>query len=456
MAIEIVVLAGGKGNRMRSNMPKVLHRLADKALIDHVLDQVSPMGPVHVVVGYLAEQVQQHLAGREVQFAFQAQQKGTGHALAQVMDSIGDDKQILVVFGDVPLIRRETLVKLMEVAGDNVGLLTLHAHDPAGYGRIIRDTNGAVKAIVEHKDATPEQQAIHEINTGIMSLPAAKVRQWLGQLHNNNVQGEYYLTDVVALAVADGLHVRALSVRNEQEVAGINDRLQLAELERSYMRLKADDLMRSGVSLRDPSRIDIRAEVENGFDCEIDVNVVLSGRIKLGNNVRIGAGCILEDVELADGVVIYPYSLLSKVRVEQDAEIGPFARLRPGTLVGDSARVGNFVELKNTHLGAGAKVNHLSYLGDASVGEYSNIGAGTISCNYDGLDKHRTVIGERAFVGSNCTLVAPIEIGDGAYLGAGSVLTRTAPAGQLTLARTRQKTLVGWLPPKDRKPSDPA
>ena len=451
MAIEIVVLAGGKGSRMCSNMPKVLHRLAGKTLIDHVLDQVIPMGPVHVVVGYLADQVQEHLQRRPVQFALQAEQKGTGHAVMQVMDKIADDAQLLVVFGDVPLVKRETLDRLMEVAAGSAAVLTLHTKDPTGYGRIVRDKIGAVKAIVEHKDATPEQRAINEINTGIMSLPAGKLRNWLSRLRNINAQGEYYLTDVISLAVEDGVHVRALAVKDELEVAGINDRVQLADLERAYMRAQADRLMRQGVSLRDPERIDIRGTVETGHDCEIDINVVLSGRVKLGSNVRIGAGCILEDVDLADGVVIYPYSLLSQVRVAQDAEIGPFARLRPGTEIGESARVGNFVELKNTRLGAGAKANHLSYLGDAEVGDYSNIGAGTISCNYDGVNKHPTIIGEHAFVGSNCTLVAPITIGDKAYVGAGSVLTKTAPAEQLTLARTKQKTLEGWIPPKERQ-----
>lgn len=450
MAIEIVVLAGGKGSRMCSNMPKVLHRLAGKSLIDHVLDQVSPMGPVHVVVGYLAEQVEQHLQSRRVQFALQKEQKGTGHAVMQVIDKISDDKQILVVFGDVPLVRRETLDRLMEVAAGGIAVLTLHAKDPAGYGRIVRDKIGSVKAIVEHKDATSEQRAITEINSGIMSLPAGKLRDWLSRLRNINAQGEYYLTDVVGLAVDDGVHVRALAVKDELEVAGINDRVQLADLERAYMKAQAERLMRQGVSLRDPARIDIRGQVECGFDCEIDVNVVLSGTVKLGNNVRIGAGCILEDVDLADGVVIYPYSLLSQVTVAQDAEIGPFARLRPGTQVGESARVGNFVELKNTRLGAGAKANHLTYLGDAEVGDYSNIGAGTISCNFDGVNKQQTQIGEHAFIGSNSTLVAPLTIGDHAYIGAGSVITKPAPAAQLTLSRTKQKTLSEWVPPKDR------
>jgi bifunctional UDP-N-acetylglucosamine pyrophosphorylase/glucosamine-1-phosphate N-acetyltransferase len=367
----------------------------------------------------------------------------------QAIDHIQNDETALILYGDVPLIQSATLARLVDLVDDRhpLALLTVTLPDPTGYGRIVRDASGNMQRIVEQKDANTEERAITEVNTGIMAAKGAQLRAWLAQLGNNNSQGEYYLTDIIAMAVADGFMVRSTQASSEMEVLGVNDKAQLAGLERLYQAEQVMSLMKAGVTVIDPARVDIRGSVEVGMDCAIDVNVVLSGKVVLGNNVSIGAGCVLHNVTLADGVKLNPYSVLEDCSIGADSRVGPFARVRPGTVTQDHAHIGNFVELKNAQLGSGAKVNHLSYVGDASVGAKANIGAGTITCNYDGVNKHRTVIGEGAFVGSNSALVAPVTIGDGATIGAGSVITKDTPDDQLTLARAKQVTIATWQRP---------
>ncbi len=433
MSLTAVILAAGQGKRMNSALPKVLQPLAGRPLLAHVLAAARALEPssIRVVHGHGAEAVRAAFPDSDLDWVLQAEQLGTGHAVMQAMSGIPDDHTVLVLCADVPLIHPETLRALVAAASEGVGLLTVELQDATGYGRVLRDKSGHVQRIVEHRDATDVERAVREINTGIMALPAARLAGWLDRLGNKNSQGEYYLTDVIAMAVADGVPVSAVKAADEAEVAGVNDRRQLAALERAHQRATADALMAAGTTIVDPARFDVRGELICGRDVVIDVNCVFEGRVELGDGVRIAPNSVLEDCVVGAGT-----------------SVGPFARIRPGTVVGKGARVGNFVEIKNSELADGAKVPHLSYVGDTSVGERANVGAGTITCNYDGAHKHRTVIGKDAFIGSNSALVAPVTIGEGATIGAGSVVTKDAPDGKLTLARGKQVTLDNWKRPK--------
>lgn len=434
---------------MRSALPKVLHPVAGNSMLGHVIHsarQLQPQG-IHVVIGHGAERVREQLAADDLQFVQQDQQLGTGHAVAQALPNLTADT-VLILYGDVPLIEVATLRRLLEKAtADQLGLLTVNLADPSGYGRIVRDAQGRVAAIVEHKDATDAQKAIKEGNTGILAVPGKRLADWLGRLSNNNAQGEYYLTDVIAMAVADGLVVATETALDAMEVQGANDRRQLAELERDYQLREGRRLMALGVTLRDPARFDVRGEVSVGRDVLIDINVVLEGRVVIEDDVVIGPNCYIKDSTLRKGVVLKANSHLEGAVLGEGSDAGPFARLRPGTVLGKAAHVGNFVELKNAVMGEGAKAGHLSYLGDAEIGARSNIGAGTITCNYDGANKHKTFIGEDVFIGSNNSLVAPVDILAGASTAAGSTINQEVPAEHLAVARARQRNIEGWQRP---------
>ncbi|MDH2433079.1 bifunctional UDP-N-acetylglucosamine diphosphorylase/glucosamine-1-phosphate N-acetyltransferase GlmU [Pokkaliibacter sp. MBI-7] len=450
MALDVVILAAGQGSRMRSALPKVLHTLAGRPLLAHVIDSARQLGAgqIHLVVGHGGEQVGQRFAAADVNCVWQREQKGTGHAVAQALPALGNSGTTLVLYGDVPLIQSVTLQQLLAlVSNQQMGLLTVDLPDPTGYGRIVRDGSGQVCAIVEHKDADAGQRAIREVNTGILAVPTERLHQWLPQLSANNAQGEYYLTDVIAMAVADGLNVATIQPASAQEVEGVNTRMQLAALERAYQQQIARRLMEQGVSLADPARIDVRGELQIAQDCYIDINVIFEGKVVVETGVQIEANCIIRDSILRAGCHIKANSVLEEAEVGADCDVGPFARLRPGTQLLASARIGNFVETKNVVIGEGSKVNHLSYIGDASVGDDVNIGAGTITCNYDGVNKHQTVIGSGAFVGSNTALVAPVSVGAGATVGAGSTITRDVDDNTLVVARGRQIPIPGWQRP---------
>jgi bifunctional UDP-N-acetylglucosamine pyrophosphorylase/glucosamine-1-phosphate N-acetyltransferase len=448
--LEIVVLAAGQGTRMKSDLPKVLHPLGGRPLLGHVIATAQALSPArtHVVYGHGGERVLTQFPNAPVSWVEQAERLGTGHAVMQAMPGVADDAVVLVLYGDVPLVPAALLEALVaEAAGGALAILTVTLADPKGYGRILRDGQDAVLGIVEEKDASPVQRQIREGNTGILAAPAARLRAWLGALGNGNAQGEYYLTDVVAMAVAEAVPVRTHCAANEDDVLGVNDKLQLAHLERVFQRRQAERLMREGVTLMDPARFDLRGTLECGRDVTIDVGVVIEGHVKLGDGVSVGAHCYLRDVELGEGTELRPMSVLEEAIAGPGCRIGPFARLRPGTVLAGHAHVGNFVELKNAQVGEGSKVNHLSYVGDTVMGRDVNVGAGTITCNYDGANKHRTIIGDRVFVGSDTQLVAPVEVGDDATIGAGSTVTRNAPAGELTLSRAPQKSIAGWKRP---------
>ena len=432
MSLTVVILAAGQGKRMHSALPKVLQPLAGRPLLAHVMEAARALDPaaIRVVHGHGADAVRAAFPDPDLDWVLQAERLGTGHAVQTALPGVPDDHVVLVLCGDVPLVQPSTLRALVSAAAEGVGLLTVDLDDPTGYGRIVRDERGRVQRIVEHRDADEATRRIPEINTGILALPAARLAGWLQRVTNDNAQGEFYLTDVIALAVADGVPVAAVKAPEPDEVAGVNDRRQLAHLERAYQRRTADALMAAGTTIVDPARIDVRGELICGRDVVIDVNCVFEGRVELGDGVRIAPNSVLENCTVGAGTTV-----------------GPFARIRPGTVVGQGARVGNFVELKNAELADGAKVPHLSYVGDASVGEKANVGAGTITCNYDGANKHRTVIGARAFIGSNTALVAPVNIGEDATIGAGSVVTKDAPAGKLTVARGKQTTIDNWQRP---------
>ena len=454
MSLDIVILAAGQGTRMRSALPKVLHPVAGKPMLGHVIDTARQLGPrrVHVVIGHGAEQVRERLGADDLDFVMQAQQLGTGHAVAQALPGLQADT-VLILYGDVPLIGVETLRRLLARVDDqHLALLTVELADPTGYGRILRDAAGEVQAIVEHKDASAAQRQIREGNTGILAVPGARLAGWLNRLSNDNVQGEYYLTDVIAMAVADGLVVATEQAADEMEVLGANDRLQLAQLERHYQARAARHLMAQGVTLLDPARFDLRGDVQVGRDVLIDVNVVLEGRVVIEDGVSIGPHCVIKDSVLRRGAQVKAHSHLEGAELGEGADCGPFARLRPGAVLGAGAHVGNFVELKNARLGDGAKAGHLSYLGDAEIGARTNIGAGTITCNYDGANKHRTVMGEDVFIGSNSALVAPVTLGDRATTGAGSTVTGDVPADTLAVGRARQRNIEGWQRPVKHKP----
>lgn len=449
MSLDIVILAAGQGTRMRSALPKVLHPVAGRSMLGHVIHsarQLDPQG-IHVVIGHGADTVRERLAADDLSFVLQDRQLGTGHAVAQALPGLSADT-VLILYGDVPLIEVATLQRLLaRVSADQLGLLTVNLADPTGYGRIVRDAAGQVSAIVEHKDASAAQRAICEGNTGILAVPGKRLAEWLGRLSNNNAQGEYYLTDVIAMAVADGLVVDTETALDPLEVQGANDRAQLAELERHYQLREARRVMAAGVTLRDPARFDVRGEVTVGRDVTIDVNVILEGTVIIEDDVVIGPNCYIKDSTLRRGVVLKANTHLEGAVMEEGSDAGPFARLRPGSVLGAKAHVGNFVELKNARLGAGAKAGHLAYLGDASIGARSNIGAGTITCNYDGVNKHRTTIGEDVFIGSNNSLVAPVDISTGATTAAGSTITQDVPAEQLAVGRARQRNVEGWKRP---------
>ncbi|MDO9624965.1 MAG: bifunctional UDP-N-acetylglucosamine diphosphorylase/glucosamine-1-phosphate N-acetyltransferase GlmU [Pseudomonas sp.] len=449
MSLDIVILAAGQGTRMRSALPKVLHPVAGKSMLGHVIDtarQLKPQG-IHVVIGHGAELVRERLAADDLNFVLQSEQLGTGHAVAQALPMLSAER-VLILYGDVPLIEVETLQRLLlKVSEQQLGLLTVNLNDPTGYGRIVRDDNGVVQAIVEHKDASLEQRLISEGNTGILAVPGTRLGDWLGRLSNSNVQGEYYLTDVIAMAVADGLVVATEQATDEMEVLGANDRIQLSQLERHYQYRAARRLMVQGVTLIDPARFDLRGQVTVGRDVSIDINVILEGQVVIEDGVQIGPNCVIKNSTLRQGAIIKANSHLEGAEVGEGADCGPFARLRPGSLLGAGAHVGNFVELKNATLGEGAKAGHLSYLGDAEIGARTNIGAGTITCNYDGANKFKTVLGEDVFIGSNSALVAPVTLGDRATTGAGSVITGDVPANTLAVGRAKQRNIEGWKRP---------
>jgi len=455
MSLEIVILAAGQGTRMRSALPKVLHPVAGNSMLGHVIHSARQLDPqrIHVVIGHGADAVRERLAADDLNFVLQDKQLGTGHAVAQAVPFITADT-VLILYGDVPLIEVDTLQRLLKhVAPRQLGLLTVELDDPTGYGRIVRNADGQVTAIVEQKDANDAQRAITEGNTGILAVPAERLGDWMSRLSNNNAQGEYYLTDVIAMAVADGLVVATEQPLDAMEVQGANDRRQLAELERHYQLRTARRLMAQGVTLRDPARFDVRGEVSVGRDVVIDINVILEGKVVIEDDVVIGPNCVIKDSTLRKGVVIKANSHLEGAMMGEGSDAGPFARLRPGTVLEARAHVGNFVELKNAHMGEGAKAGHLTYLGDAEIGARTNIGAGTITCNYDGANKWKTVLGEDVFIGSNNSLVAPVDISNGATTAAGSTLTQNVDNGQLAVGRARQRNIDGWKrPEKIKKP----
>jgi bifunctional UDP-N-acetylglucosamine pyrophosphorylase / glucosamine-1-phosphate N-acetyltransferase len=449
MNLEVVILAAGQGTRMRSALPKVLHPIAGKPMLAHVIATARTLSPsaIHVVYGHGGEMVRETINDDSVNWVEQAQQLGTGHAVEQAMPKVKDDSTVLVLYGDVPLISNETLQHLLDNVNGGVALLTVKLDNPTGYGRIVRDASGKVLAIVEQKDASAEQLAICEGNSGILACNGGKLRGWLKQLENNNAQGEFYLTDTIALAEKDGLTVNGIVAQSEAEVSGVNDRVQLARLERQYQLQKAEAQMREGVTIIDPARFDLRGTLTCGKDCTIDVGAVFDGDVVLGDRVRIGANCVLRNVRIADDVTIEPMCVLEEAVIESGCNIGPFARIRPGAHLLEKARVGNFVEIKNSEIGKGSKVNHLTYIGDTTMGSGVNVGAGTITANYDGANKHRTEIGDHASIGSNSVLVAPVKVGKGATLGSGTVLRKDAPEGELTLMQSKQKTIEGWKRP---------
>ena len=449
MSLDIVILAAGQGTRMRSALPKVLHPVAGKSMLGHVIDTARLLKPqgIHVVIGHGAELVRERLAADDLNFVLQSEQLGTGHAVAQALPALSAER-VLILYGDVPLIEVETLQRLLQqVSEQQLGLLTVNLNDPTGYGRIVRDEQGVVKAIVEHKDASAGQRLIREGNTGILAVPGKKLGDWLGRLSNSNAQGEYYLTDVIAMAVTDGLVVATEQAADEMEVLGANDRIQLSQLERHYQYRAARRLMVQGVTLIDPARFDLRGEATVGRDVSIDINVILEGQVVIEDGVQIGPNCVIKNSILRKGAIVKANSHLEGAEVGEGADCGPFARLRPGSELGAKAHVGNFVELKNAVLGEGAKAGHLSYLGDAEIGARTNIGAGTITCNYDGANKFKTVLGEDVFIGSNSALVAPVILGDGATTGAGSVITADVPANTLAVGRAKQRNIEGWKRP---------
>jgi bifunctional UDP-N-acetylglucosamine pyrophosphorylase/glucosamine-1-phosphate N-acetyltransferase len=450
MALSVVILAAGQGKRMHSDLPKVSQPLGGATLLEHVVRAAGALAPAHtqVIYGHGGEAVRERHAHLPVSWTLQAEQLGTGHAVMQALPQLKDADLALILYGDVPLVRPGTLKRLTDSAEKgHLAVLTARVPDPRGYGRMVRDGAGRVTRIVEEKDTSPAEKHIDEVNTGLMACNAGKLRGWLAKVGNKNAQKEYYLTDVIALAVQDGIVVDGVLADHHDEIHGINDKQQLAQAEEALRKRIAGELMLAGLTLRDPCRFDLRGSLEFGRDCVVDVNCVMEGKVTLGNRVKIGPGAVIKDCAIGDDTEVLAHSVLDGARIGRKVRIGPFARIRPETVLGDEAHVGNFVEVKKSRLGAGSKANHLAYVGDAQVGEKVNIGAGVITCNYDGVAKHTTVIEDGAFVGSDTTLVAPVTIGAGAYIGAGSTINKDAPAGQLTLARAKQTTIPGWKPP---------
>lgn len=454
MSLQIVVMAAGKGTRMKSQLPKVLHRLAGRPLLAHVLQTAAALQAqrTFVITGHGADIVESAISGPAITCVRQMPQLGTGHAVQQVVPHLDDAGTVLILNGDVPLIAESTARSLAEASGGRkLALLTIELADATGYGRIVRDAAGRVQGIVEHKDATAAQREIREVYTGMMAAPAAWLKRAVMALDNDNAQGEFYLTDIVAMAVAEGMEVVATAAPDETEVLGVNSPLQLADLERRYQRAQAEALMEAGVRLADPARLDVRGTLQCGSDVEIDVGCVFEGDVSLADGVRVGPHCVLRDSKVDAGAVIHAFSHIEGASVGAGALVGPYARLRPGAVLGEQVHIGNFVEVKNSTLARGAKANHLAYLGDATVGERVNYGAGSITANYDGANKHRTTIGNDVHVGSNCVLIAPVVLGDGATIGGGSTVSKDAPRGQLTVARARQVSIADWTRPVKKK-----
>lgn len=448
MKITTVILAAGKGTRMRSELPKVLHKIANRPLLQHVYDMSRHLenNRIKIVIGHGAELVTETLKGLDASWIEQKQQLGTGHAVQQVSDQIADDDTVLILYGDVPLLKLATVEQLLKnVNSESLALLTVNLENPKGYGRIVRDATGKVTKIVEQKDASDSEKLINEGNTGILAVHGDKLKQWLNRLGNNNAQGEYYLTDVIEMAVADGINIITSQAETEDEVLGVNDRLQLSHLERVYQQQQANELMEQGVTLIDPARFDLRGSIEQlGQDIEIDINVILEGKNSIGNNVRIGANTQIKNAIIGDNVEILANCIIEDAVIGDNSRIGPFARLRPESVLANDVHIGNFVEIKKSTVAQGSKINHLSYIGDSTVGSKVNIGAGTITCNYDGVNKFRTTIEDGAFIGSDTQLVAPVTVGKNATIGAGSTITRDCPENQLTLSRVKQFSLSGW------------
>ena len=453
MKLSIIILAAGQGTRMRSQQPKVLHAIAGKSMLERVVNTAQQLNPqeIFVIYGYQGALLRKNLSHLNVTWVEQKEQLGTGHAVMQATPKIADDHRVLVLYGDVPLISQTTLEKLMITASEkSIGMITADLEDPAELGRIVRDQSGNFIEIVEYKDATEAQRTISEINSGIYSFPARHLKSWLPKISIENAQKEYYLTDVLAMAVQEGVAVATVFPKSDYEVMGVNDRVQLATLERYYQEIQTENLMRQGVTMLDPTRVDIRGEIETQQDVKVDINVIFEGKVSLGYGCSIGPNCIIKNSWIGDEVIIEANSLIEDSRIESHCHVGPFARLRPGSHLKEKSRVGNFVEIKKSEIGEGSKVNHLSYIGDTTIGKNVNVGAGTITCNYDGVNKHRTIIGDGAFIGSGTQLVAPVEIGENALIGAGSTITVNAPANELTLARSRQQTIKGWKAAKEQ------
>lgn len=448
-SLSVVILAAGKGTRMYSDLPKVLHPLAGKPMVQHVIDTALKLGAqnVHLVYGHGGDLLKEKLSDQPLNWVLQAEQLGTGHAMQQAAPHFSDDEDVLMLYGDVPLISGETLQRLLAAKPQGgIGLLTVKLADPTGYGRIVRENDNVV-GIVEHKDATAEQHKINEINTGILVASGRDLKRWLGKLNNNNAQGEYYITDIIALAHQEGHRIEAVHPDRLSEVDGVNNRLQLSALEREYQSEQAQRLLLAGVMLLDPARFDLRGELIHGRDISIDTNVIIEGTVKLGDRVRIGTGCVLKDCVIGDDCEISPYTVIENSTLATECTVGPFARLRPGADLAEKAHVGNFVEIKKARLGKGSKAGHLSYLGDAEIGDNVNIGAGTITCNYDGANKFKTIIGDDVFVGSDTQLVAPVTIGNGVTIAAGTTVTKNVAEKELVLSRVKQTHIQGWKRP---------
>lgn len=453
MPTDIVILAAGKGTRMKSQHPKVLHHLAGKPLLQHVVDAARTIDDARMIVvtGHGSEQVRSVVVGSDLTYVEQAEQHGTAHAVQQAVPALRNNSVVLILYGDVPLISPQTIKNMLNAVDENsIALLTVKLADPTGYGRIIRDSQGQVAAIVEQKDALPDQLKINEVNTGVLALGGSQLNEWLPKIGNNNAQGEYYLTDIIAIAREAGFCVATCSPLSEQEVEGVNNRQQLGDLERYYQREQARQLMAEGNTLADPSRIDVRGSLKTGTDNYIDVNCVFVGQVTIGSNITIGPNCMIVNSSIADGAEIKANSVVEETEVGPKTSVGPFARLRPGTVLAEGAKVGNFVETKKAVVGKGSKINHLSYVGDAELGEGVNVGAGTITCNYDGVNKSRTEIGDKAFIGSNTSLVAPVKIGAGATIGAGSTINQDVSGEQLAVARAKQQNISGWSRPEKK------
>jgi bifunctional UDP-N-acetylglucosamine pyrophosphorylase/glucosamine-1-phosphate N-acetyltransferase len=451
--LHIIILAAGEGTRMKSNCPKMLQSVGGRPMLTHLLDTASALTgeKIHVVVGSGAEEIREACSGYPVDWVFQAERRGTGHAVMQAMPGVPDDADVLVLLGDTPLIPVQLLADMVAEFRGPLSLLTMELEDPTGYGRVLRDPGGNIIGVIEHKDAEPHQHAIREVNTGIIMASADRLRGWLDRIGCDNANQEYYLPDIFSLARAENGEIQGFLAPDDGDLQGANDRRQLAMLERRYQRRQANALMDSGVQLADPERIEIRGEVTAGMDVMLDINVVLEGNVRLGDGVNVGPGSVLRDCDLAPGTSVLAHSVLEGVKTTGACDIGPFARLRPGTVLSEGCRVGNFVETKNAVLGTGSKASHLTYLGDTEIGANVNIGAGTITCNYDGANKHKTVIGDDVFVGSDTQLVAPVKVGQGATIGAGSTVTKDAPADSLTVSRARQTTIGGWKRPQKDK-----